>query len=136
MNTSTVWEIEYFRTHRIVWQSFAKIGPGTSKNRWWEKDKTTMWANAQLRDGCPAEYMWRPCSPIFCRATITLDIGPHFYFKFIICTFTCISLSALSRRIVFVVVSDDVSAELAADEEQADERRRLRRSLQDGGQFL
>jgi len=24
-----------------VWQSFAKIGPsGTSKNLWWEKDKT------------------------------------------------------------------------------------------------
>jgi len=24
-------------THRVVWQSFAKIGPWTSKNLWWEK---------------------------------------------------------------------------------------------------
>jgi len=38
--------------------SFAKIGPGTLKNRWTEK-KLEMWANAQ-RDGRPAEYRWRP----------------------------------------------------------------------------
>ena len=31
--------IKYFRTHRVVWQSFAKIGPGMSKNLWWEKRK-------------------------------------------------------------------------------------------------
>ena len=32
-------EINYFRTYRVVWQSFAKIGPGTSKIRWTEKYK-------------------------------------------------------------------------------------------------
>jgi len=32
-------EIDYFKTYRVVWQSFAKIGPGTSKNRWTEKNK-------------------------------------------------------------------------------------------------
>jgi len=30
------YEIDYFRTYRVVWQRFAKIGPGTSKNRWME----------------------------------------------------------------------------------------------------
>jgi len=28
---------EYFRTRRMVWQRFAKIGLGTSKNLLWEK---------------------------------------------------------------------------------------------------
>jgi len=31
-------EINYFSTYRVVWQSFAKIGPGTSKI-WWTKKK-------------------------------------------------------------------------------------------------
>ena len=32
-------EINYFSTYRVVWQSFAKIGPGTSKIWWTEKIK-------------------------------------------------------------------------------------------------
>jgi len=31
------YEIQYFRTRRVVWQRFPKIGPGTSKNFLWEK---------------------------------------------------------------------------------------------------
>jgi len=27
----------YYYYHRVVWQSFAKIGSGTSENRWTEK---------------------------------------------------------------------------------------------------
>jgi len=28
-----------FQEYRVVWKSFAKIGPGTSKNHWTEKKK-------------------------------------------------------------------------------------------------
>jgi len=31
----------YFRAYRVVWQNFANIGPGTSKNRWTEKKEET-----------------------------------------------------------------------------------------------
>jgi len=50
-------------THRVVWQSLAKIGQGTLKNLWLEKKikhgQTRMWADAQ-RDVRPANYRWRP----------------------------------------------------------------------------
>jgi len=39
MNTHIGDKLAYFSTHRVVWQSFAKIGTGTSKIWWMEKIK-------------------------------------------------------------------------------------------------
>jgi len=39
--------------------SMADIQSASDENRRGNKEKLEIWANAQ-RDGCPAEYRWRP----------------------------------------------------------------------------
>jgi len=42
---NVLWPNGCFKTFRVPWQTFAKIGPGTSKNRWTAKNKNNKTKN-------------------------------------------------------------------------------------------